>query len=365
MTSKLPLRVYRNIDIDAPELMVWQDLCDTHDKTRVYAVRSDRPIEYGDVVYHSQLHTEESYYTAWVQADQYIIDLGCGWGDRLGTLEDRANYETLIETHGGDAFVYIGDSLDNQSLGMILGRLPEGWHPGNLRGVVQDLERLENYPILNEYKVSEMTEGLVAEAWGSWLRWDTVSDLCDLEVVSDIEDRTNWSAPYREDPRSTDDIVWEIYQQYEGNEWNATSATEVSNGRHEDAVRYVADTLFSNEVPPVLARAVRLTSLKLDRLMGDVDWRSRVDTDRLDMNDPYECVLGQVFDSKYQDANDNYFSGWYRAEDTHRSIMERHGRNHIGLVWSRSSRRWALMANDWTNSQLNWAWKESLSGSAL
>jgi hypothetical protein len=34
------------------------------------------------------------------------------------------------------------------------------------------------------------------------------------------------------------------YYQYEDNEWDCESATSVVNGRHDEAVRYVAETVF-------------------------------------------------------------------------------------------------------------------------
>lgn len=109
-----------------------------------------------------------------------------------------------------------------------------------LESLVKQMEGLVEYALLDDEAHSELIDEFAAEAWDSWLESDTHAELINMgpggsdawnELLSDMGDELKAS-------------IRETYYAYDENEWNAESATAVVNGRHKDAVKHVARTLF-------------------------------------------------------------------------------------------------------------------------
>lgn len=113
-----------------------------------------------------------------------------------------------------------------------------------LESLVGQMESLvDNVTFLDESKHSEYLSELADEAWGSWLESDVFSELG--ELAGSYWDRDeDWHDELDAMREAEPGPVREAYFGFEDNEWTAESATSVVNGRHEDAVKHVARTVF-------------------------------------------------------------------------------------------------------------------------
>lgn len=115
-----------------------------------------------------------------------------------------------------------------------------------LEDLVTTLESLvDNVIYLDEEKHSEYLAELAREAWESWLESDVHSELTKIGpggVGAWVDLIDDMGPELKANIRTT-------YFGYEENEWNAESATSVVNGRHSDAVKHVARTVFGWNVP--------------------------------------------------------------------------------------------------------------------
>jgi hypothetical protein len=161
-------------------------------------------------------------------ANEWRLDL-IGYSDGSGTDWDAANVRYIEETHewvdidetyggGKEAYLIVGclpgsddDDIDDRI--------------GMLESLVDDLGRLEDYPILSDDIHGQYVDELATEAWDQWLGSD---------VRSDIETRMEDEYPDF-DALDYENVIREAYYDHE-NEWNCTSATEVTNGHHDEAV---------------------------------------------------------------------------------------------------------------------------------
>lgn len=99
------------------------------------------------------------------------------------------------------------------------------------------LEGLQDYPLISDESHSEYEDQLADEAWDAWLRDDMIGD---LEAVA-LE---GWEI--------TDGVESELrtaYYAYEENEWYCESATNIVNGRHDDAMAHAALTVLGWDYP--------------------------------------------------------------------------------------------------------------------
>lgn len=331
---------------------LWYGLLNAFEGTRLWFTPD--AAEYGTYVAQYELKNPENagYYN---HNGVYVLDLGCGWGDYTGCDVSRANYIELQEVFGADRFVQIHDAYDCSSLGIILGKRynsPEdekSWDDDSLRLLTSMLTRLEDYCLLNEEVHSKLIEDLADESWDNYwsdMRYD----------FPELDDCDTWVGKYRSDPRDNYDVVREIYFSYEENEWNASTATSVSNNRHEDAVQFVLSTLISSEVPNDAANTVRISGLILDRVLQSSDWRMTINPDTLDLDSPTRCVLGQVFAGYGVGDGYNYVANLLRrafkpsvrlpyAGNYERAVMERRG---------------FLAGGRWSSHVLEIAWKAEL-----
>lgn len=104
-----------------------------------------------------------------------------------------------------------------------------------LESLVQQMEGLTDYPVLDDETHSELIDELAGEAWDSWLKSDMLSDLAKLSPEED------WDLY---DTELTEDAVREAYYAFEGNDWVVESlGSGAVNGRHDDAVKHVARTV--------------------------------------------------------------------------------------------------------------------------
>lgn len=114
-----------------------------------------------------------------------------------------------------------------------------------LESLVKTIEGLVEYAVLDDEVHAKYVDGLAEEAWSDHRESDTFDALTDMAP----EDGTVWDDVL---DNATDELkasVREAYFGYDENEWSAESATSVVNGRHEDAVKHVARTVFGWDIP--------------------------------------------------------------------------------------------------------------------
>ena len=218
----------------------------------------------------------------WSDGDRlYPITLSLmAYGDGYGTDYDAANVRALRETpgvtvstpgrrdDGGSATVVVGDM---SSFANAQGETPDPataieW----LASLVSQMEHLTDYPLLDDDAHSEYVNELAGESWDAYLRSDVSSELGDLSPTGEFGyDDVRVAG----DARTGEDIVREAYYAYEGNEWNATTATEVANGHHDDAVRHVAATVLGWDLDAIAAeREARTHAETVARATFDTAW---------------------------------------------------------------------------------------------
>lgn len=113
-----------------------------------------------------------------------------------------------------------------------------------LESLVTRMEGLTDYPLLNDETHSELVDELAEQAWDSWLE-------------SDVFDKLRELAPMDDDVYEVDRVqedenvkVQTAYYGYGENDWIVPSLGEgATNGRHADAVKHVARTVFGWNVP--------------------------------------------------------------------------------------------------------------------
>lgn len=113
-----------------------------------------------------------------------------------------------------------------------------------LTSLVEQMEGLIDYALLDEAVHSEFVDELAEEAWSDHLESDTFDALLDFASSHATDDRDYaevLDAMRVEEPNR----VHAAYFDCEENEWNVHSLSEgATNGRHEEAVKHVARTLF-------------------------------------------------------------------------------------------------------------------------
>lgn len=115
-----------------------------------------------------------------------------------------------------------------------------------LESLVRQMEGLTDYPLLDEETHSELVDELAGEAWDSWLESNVHSELSSIgpggldawdDLLSDMGDELKAT-------------IRVAYYGFEGNDWIVNSLGEgATNGRHDDAVKHVARTVFGWNVP--------------------------------------------------------------------------------------------------------------------
>jgi len=117
-----------------------------------------------------------------------------------------------------------------------------------LESLVKTMESLaDEVTYLDEEAHSAYLSELAEEAWSDHLESDTFDMLQEIgpggrEAWEDMVDVSTAGPELKESIR-------EAYFGYDENEWNAETATSIVNGRHEDAVKHVARTVFGWDVP--------------------------------------------------------------------------------------------------------------------
>lgn len=110
-----------------------------------------------------------------------------------------------------------------------------------LESLVKTMERMvDEVTYLDEEVHSKYLAELAEEAWFDHLESDT------LDALEDLSPEEDWNFF---DTEVAKDTVREAYFGYDENEWTAETATSIVNGRHEDAVKHVARTVFGWDVP--------------------------------------------------------------------------------------------------------------------
>lgn len=129
-----------------------------------------------------------------------------------------------------------------------------------LESLVDAVEGLEQYPLIDDEEHTNLVSELAEEAWHDWLASDAkdrlpamCSDREDFPRVVegvecvDLEDMIDalWT--------SKEDAIRTAYYEYEENEWSVANMDEgASNGNHEDAVKYAAGLVFGWDVDSAL-----------------------------------------------------------------------------------------------------------------
>lgn len=139
----------------------------------------------------------------------------------------------------------------------------------NLRALVEALEGLTDYPLLDEETHSEYVSTLAKDAWDQWIYIDVQSELVALcpnrvdyparvagELVENAHELVEalWNASGEHAATDTrgldvDDAFREAYYEFEDNEWIVESggATNVINDNHPLAVAHAARVVFGWE----------------------------------------------------------------------------------------------------------------------
>lgn len=114
-----------------------------------------------------------------------------------------------------------------------------------LTGLVSTLENIKyDYPLIDDDIHSAYETELADEAWDAYLEsdvFDKLSNLAPDEIAEESVDSM----------RAADESTQEVrtaYYEFEDNEWSCESATSIVNGRHDDAVKHVARTVFGWDV---------------------------------------------------------------------------------------------------------------------
>lgn len=182
-------------------------------------------------------HTEIQ---SWINSEEELIALIVtdgdtqygGWtietasySDYWGSDVDAANCAVFVQKFGWNEG---GDGRHGERHAWInLGELPEvdGDTDVNL-SIIESwagaLDRLDDYPLLDDDVHSEYVHGLATAAWDEYLWYDICHQI----------------------PEELDkEAVREAYYSFEGNEWVCETATSACNMRHEDAVRFAIESL--------------------------------------------------------------------------------------------------------------------------
>jgi hypothetical protein len=222
---------------------LWRRLLDSH-VTRVHA-----PSEYGHGAWPIEITDErlaELVDADGEPADEYRVPVTvvlASYGDYGGSSYDAANVRTL-NGHPGVS-TSTGGVHGEGSAEITLGTLPGDESDDVATGIewlialVEMIDGLSDYPVIDESDLGEYESELADEAWDQWVERDVMSDLRGmLETVAGDD----WeSAP---DPTDRADEVRTAYYSFEDNEWVCESATSATNMRHDEALQHVARTVF-------------------------------------------------------------------------------------------------------------------------
>lgn len=179
-------------------------------------------------------------------------------GDYHGSDLDSANNRALDGTPGVQVrYPNTGGmgSIESEST-VVIGEMSGfgddtataiGW----LGYLVDTMGSLLDYGLLDEEIHGEYIDHLADEAW-SWMWSDVIREVDSMIVAVGLVDESgdevdidNCPLVDPSDPRDREDIIRDAYYSFEGNEWNAESATSVVNGRHDEAVRHAFETVFN------------------------------------------------------------------------------------------------------------------------
>lgn len=174
-------------------------------------------------------------------------------GDYHGNDLDSANNRALDGTPGVQVcYPNTGGmgSIESES-SVVIGKMSDFADSpeeaiDRLRSLADTMGSLLEFGLLDEEIHCQYIEELADDAWSQWLRSDTMSELDSMLLAETDGGWDTETCPLVDsnDRRDRDDIVRDAYYSYEENEWNAESATSVVNGRHDEAVQHVFETVF-------------------------------------------------------------------------------------------------------------------------
>lgn len=193
--------------------------------------------DHGDTVDYDDLRTSE-----WT-AD--LVELPVRYSDTHGSDLSVVNQQYLIEEFGARVFVHLYDHRDGaRGIALPVCRPLPGDDADNsaLHRLIKEVERLRTVGLLDEERHSRYLDTLAETAWRSHLRAEVITTLRAMSPDAE-EDQAVVMAGL-----DADDPIGEAYFGFEGNEWTAVTPFRVRNGRHNEAVRHVAATLFGWEV---------------------------------------------------------------------------------------------------------------------
>lgn len=208
------------------------------------------------------------------ETDEDAVTLSLAYySDYAGSDLDAANVRTLVDDYGWISGSY--DTSDGEAW-IQLGELPDTDDTDNglamLDQLVDDLDSLCDYPLLNEEAHSEHQEALKEEAWDAYMRSDVMGELDD--VAPDPET----FEPSYDATEEQEDAIRQTYYEYDGNEWVCESATSIVNTRHADAVRYVARAVFGWDVDVIRVEQEREAEREAQQRSDfNKEWREYLD----------------------------------------------------------------------------------------
>lgn len=115
-----------------------------------------------------------------------------------------------------------------------------------LESLVEQMESLIEYGLLDDEKHSELIDELAEEAWSDHLESDTIDT---LKEMAPEDGTTVWEDAIDNATDELKESIRDAYFAFEENEWSAENATSVANARHKDAIAHVARTVFGWNVP--------------------------------------------------------------------------------------------------------------------
>ncbi|MCS7484674.1 hypothetical protein ACFFQW_45085 [Umezawaea endophytica] len=193
-------------------------------------------IEHGETVDYDDVQR------VYARAD--LLELPVRYSDTVGSDIDVVNQQELVVEFGASTFVVLHNEFaDAHGLALPVCRpLPGDADNSRLRRLFEMVTRLSDHPVLNKERHARYLNDLADMAWRSHVRRSVIAALPDLSPDDEGDQRITGAALDTREPIKT------AYFGFEDTTWTATTRYTVKNARHDDAVRYVAVTLFGWEV---------------------------------------------------------------------------------------------------------------------
>jgi hypothetical protein len=205
---------------------------------RVHLVHDTRYVMHEeDAPEHGESCTPNDYGKGYAESEQVtLLEIPyTSWGDYVGTAADRSNHRVLLDCYG-EHLVYLTFGFGGHSLAVRLDReIPES--------LVDLVDGLMDYPIVDEADWSALEMELESEDWADWGRRDVIRDVeVRIEVLSGEDPRI--PEGYEIDPDTVDAVALDRMQ-FGSLQWEAETATGGYFRGMDDLVEYLVEQIVS------------------------------------------------------------------------------------------------------------------------